>query len=305
MDNFLITGGCGFIGSHLVNKLLKNKCKIFVIDLDKKIASNQIKNKKIEYIEGDVSNYKNFLKIKNVKIKYAFHFAAQTSGRVSMENPNLDIRTNIKGAFNFCKWANDYSPEVSVFSSSMAVYGNAGEKINENNATNPSSIYGISKLAGEGFFNLLRSSKNKVKIVRLFNVYGPNQDFLNLKQGMLSIYLYQAYKYGKIEITGNTKRFRDFIYIDDVIKSILAIIKSEYDLVNIGSGKKTTVEQLINIISRVMNRDIKIKELPGHSGDVFGTHSSNKIMKKLKLHPSISLKDGIHKTFINLKASKL
>ena len=69
MDNFLITGGCGFIGSHLVKKLLKNKCKIFVIDLGKKIAPNQIINKKIEYIDGDVSNYKNFLKIKNETLK--------------------------------------------------------------------------------------------------------------------------------------------------------------------------------------------------------------------------------------------
>ena len=123
----------------------------------------------------------------------------------------------------------------------MSIYGENSINASEKSATDPISFYGISKLAGEKILLKLDKKKTKLVILRLYNVYGPGQDFNNFKQGMLSIYLSQIYKFKKVNITGSVKRFRDFIYIDDVIEILGKFVTSKvksHIIYNMGTGKK-------------------------------------------------------------------
>ena len=218
MKRYLITGGCGFIGQHLIKNLLKKKCIIDIIDLPKK--KNFIRSKYINSFKGDISN-KNIFKKLNKKYDVAFHLAAQTSGRLSEIDSEKDIYSNIVGSLNFCEWAKLKKPKRVVFTSSMSVYGKIANNAKENENCKPVSIYGLSKLYSEKLFERLKKYKIKVTIFRLFNIYGPGQDLKNLYQGMFSIYLAQALKKNRIEVTGSLNRYRDFVYISDTIDALL------------------------------------------------------------------------------------
>jgi len=193
MKKYLITGGAGFIGSHLIKKLKKRKSKIFILDLKSKIFKNKKKLEGCTLISGNISNRKIFKKI-NSKIDVVFHLAAKTSTAESQKKPLECIKTNINGTRNLCEWALKNKPKKIIFTSSMAVYGKISKNVNERKKLKPISVYGNTKKIGEETLLKIKNKGIQIIILRLFNVYGPQQDFLNLKQGMLSIYLYQIFK---------------------------------------------------------------------------------------------------------------
>ena len=279
MKNYLITGGCGFIGQHLIKKLLKPNVCIDVIDLTKK-NKNLLKSKSINYFLGDVSEKKVFDRFKK-KYLIAFHLAGQTSSRLSELDYTNDINTNIIGSNNFCNWAKRNKPSRVVFTSSMSVYGRVANKIKEKDNLNPSSIYGMSKLYSEKIFERLNNDKIKVTILRLFNIYGPGQDLKNLNQGMFSIYLAQALKSNKINVTGSLQRYRDFVYIDDTIKAMLINPKNKKNwIMNVGTGKKTKVSEVISLIKYYLkNKKIKILQNKSFFEDTWGSYADNLILK--------------------------
>lgn len=295
--NYLITGGAGFIGSHLSKHLSKiKKNNITIIDLRSKIK--QIKKiKTIKYIEGDISDYKTFSKIKK-KIDYAYHFAAQTSAQIGEENPNKNFRTNIIGTQNFVNWAYKNNPKICYFTSSMAVYGANCKNAQENSFCEPVSNYGISKLVGEFFFKKLKEKKIDYKILRLFNIYGPGQDLKNLKQGMISIYIAQALKNKVINVTGSLNRTRDFLYIDDLIKILLSNKFSKFETYNVGFGKEIKVHKVFKILNQIFENRLKIKKKDKSKGDIFYSYANIDRLKKLNIKPKINIEKGIAK-FLN------
>jgi len=288
----LITGGAGFIGKHLASKLL-NQHKVIVLDRKKIILEG------VKCIKGDIRDYKNFLKVGKVDIIY--HFAAQTSSEISELNSIEDLSSNIMGTYNVYKYAIESKVKEVIFTSSMAVYGESKIAVREINTCNPKSFYGISKLTAEKILTKLKNKKIDTKIFRLFNVYGPGQDLKNLKQGMVSIFISQALKNKRIEIKGSLNRFRDFIYIDDVIKTILSKKIKNNKIYNVGFGKKIKVSNLIKIILK--NLPFKVKTIIKDStvGDVFGTYANIKPLISLNIKPKVSIEEGIKKTlkFLN------
>jgi len=304
MKYYLITGGCGFIGQQLARELQKSRCHIDLIDLPKK--KNNIKSKNIRFIKGDVSNKKTFKRLKK-KYDIAFHLAAQTSGRLSEVNIEHDIRTNIIGSLNFCEWAKKNKPKRVVFTSSMAVYGDGKEKFKENKVCNPKSIYGMSKLFSEKLFQRLIKCKIKVTIFRLFNIYGPGQDLSNLNQGMFSIYLAQAIKKRSIDVTGSLKRYRDFVFISDTVKALLVNPKKEKNwLMNIGTGKKTSVDQVIKLIKHFLKpKQIKIKVKKSYFEDVWGSYADCSKLKSEGWKPKFNLVNGAKFTIYDVTRKKI
>jgi len=297
VSRYLITGGAGFIGSALALRLLKANHEVHIIDFENCIE--RLGDKLIGAVLhcGDISQPSTFEMLPRGSYEIAFHMAAQTSARVSEENPIFDIDSNIKGSYNFCKWARQSKPKRAAFTSSMAVYGSHGDNINEDAPLNPVSVYGITKKAGEDFFKILSKDGVHSSIYRLFNVYGPGQDFTNMKQGMLSIFIAQAIVSGEIQVTGSLERYRDFVFIDDVLNALL-IDSGEpgIEVFNVGNGTSITVQELCNIIVSKIDEKIKIIETDSHRGDVFGNYSDISKLLSLGWEPTIDIEQGINST---------
>lgn len=290
--NIVVTGGGGFIGKHLVKKLLQQK-KVFIYVLD--LKKKNIFHKKVSYHQVDISEEKKFHMIKK-KIDTVYHLAAQTSNQISEEIPTEDIKNNIIATSNICQWAKKKKIKNIIFTSSMSVYGNDNNKKKESDCCTPNSNYGISKLTCENYIKNLKQYKINYLIFRLFNVYGPGQDLKNMKQGMISIYLSQAFKKNFINVKGSLKRSRDFIYIDDVVSSLCLTKIKWNNIYNIGTEKKSTIAYLLNLIKKILKKKLIIKKKPKTPGDIFLSCSEISKIKKFNWRPKIALREGLIKT---------
>ena len=301
MKKVLITGGAGFIGSSLAIKLKSNH-KVHVFDFKRKINKIKSKLKGCKTIAGDIKKVSSFKKL-DKDYDLVFHLAAKTSSSVAESQPDECFENNVIGAYNLINWINEIKPKCLVFSSSMSVYGRIANKISENYLCKPISVYGKSKLLGEKIFKVMTNIETKLVILRLFNVYGPNQDFNNLKQGMLSIYLAQIYKKGKVFVTGSLKRYRDFVFVDDVVKALMNYNKfKNKNVYNVGTGKKIKVNFLINKIFKSLKKNPKNNIIVSKSsyGDTWGSYANIKKSKNSGWSPKINLEEGLNKTIKNI-----
>jgi len=290
----MVTGVAGFIGSAIAEKLLAFGYEVYGVD---DLSSGEISRipKEVNLIEADLSKVSSLKKMPS-KINYIMHLSGQSSGEMSFDDPILDLKKNTHSTLNLISYIIKNDVESIIYASSMSVYGEVeNTPINEDYPTKPLSCYGVGKLASENYLQIMLPKKN-VTIMRMFNVYGPGQDLENLKQGMVSIYLSQALNTNKIEVKGSTERWRDFIYIDDVVDSwIKAINLQGQNIFNLGSGKKTFIKELLNEIKNNFPSS-KIFISDSTIGDQFGIYSDNsKIKKKLKISKFTSLKEGVKK----------
>ena len=188
-----------------------------------------------------------------------------------------------------------------IFSSTFTVYGNnKKEKLAETENCNPQSFYAISKYSSERYLiKLCEKFKIKWNILRFFNVYGPGQDLSRTDQGIVSIFLDLIRNKNNIDVNGSLKRFRDLIYIDDVIKALTLTLKDKKNfnqIYNVGTGKKTTVKKLIQSISKLYGKEklLKVKVTNPTPGDILGCYSDQKKIKKdLKFKAKFNLSQGL------------
>ena len=162
----LVTGGVGFIGAHLVKKLLEKKHQVLVIDNLSTIGGIIYKNPKSKFIKGDLVNFTDVKKIERWKPEIIYHLAAQSGGESAYLDPKKDFLSNGFGTYNLCKMAKNLKVKHFIYTSSVAVYGsNSNKKINESSKINPDSIYGVSKFAGEMFVKqMLKNTQIKTTI---------------------------------------------------------------------------------------------------------------------------------------------
>ncbi len=295
----IITGGLGFIGTSLINRLLPNY-SIIILDNSKK-KEKKLKNVKI--IKCDLTNSKSLNKINLKNIHCLVHLAGQSSGPKSFHIPEEDLRLNLLSTINVVNFSKLKKINKIVFSSTFTVYGDTDKaRINEKEKCAPKSFYGLSKLASENYLIKL-SEKYKIKwnILRFFNVYGPGQDLSRKDQGIVSIFLDLIRNKTNIKVNGSLKRFRDLIYIDDVVDALILTIKDNNNnnqIYNVGTGKKTTIKKLLQIISKVYNKEnlIKIKVSKSTPGDMLGCYADlTKIKKDLKFTPKVNLFKGLNR----------
>ena len=188
MAKILITGGAGFIGAHLANKLKKNN-KIMIIDSLENKGGVPFIDKSNIFIKGNILDKKVLKKIERWKPSVIYHLAAQSGGEGAYDDPKKDFNSNGFGTYLIAKLAKKIKCKHFVYASSVAVYGSSNKKLTENSNINPDSIYGISKYSGEMFVRqMLKKSSVKVRIFRIFNTYGPGENLENMKKGMVSIY---------------------------------------------------------------------------------------------------------------------
>lgn len=249
MAKVLITGVAGFIGSHVAERFLKEGYQVVGVD---DLSSGKITNIPggVEFIQGDLALLATIARIPR-DCRKILHLAGQSSGEISFDDPVADLEKNTVSTLNLIRYGIENRVERIIYASSMSVYGAVEDApISESHYCQPLSCYGVGKYATEGY---LRVYLNKLPFVvlRMFNVYGPGQDLSNLRQGMVSIYLAQALASGQIEVKGNVERFRDFVYIDDVVETWFRAATYSSALgktLNVGTGVKTTVGELLEHI---------------------------------------------------------
>ncbi len=252
-EKILITGVAGFIGSHIARRFLSHGYHVIGVD---DFSTGKMENIPVgvEFIEADLANPEVFRLIPN-DCKKILHLAGQSSGEVSFDDPVSDLHRNTISTLNLIRYGVQNKVERIVYASSMSVYGSVGEDaIPEGVSCKPLSCYGVSKLASEQYMRIYQDKLPYVSL-RMFNVYGPGQDMDNLRQGMVSIYLSQAIRTKRIHVRGSLGRFRDFIYIDDVVEAWFRASTYKAALnqtINVGTGKKTTVEALLKKICNMV-----------------------------------------------------
>lgn len=297
----LVTGGAGFIGAHLVKKLIEKKYKVLVVDTLETIGGIPYIHPKCKFIRGDICDQKNLIKVRKWKPKIIYHLAAQSGGESAYDNPKRDYLTNGFGTYELCLLAKKLKVKKFIYTSSVAVYGsNPSKKILENTKIKPDSIYGISKYVGEMFINqTLKNTGIQTLIFRVFNTYGPGENLNFIKKGMVSIYCSYLWKKKPILVRGSLKRFRNYQYIDDVVNILILSLKNKHlnknETINISNGNCTTVKDLLKKIFKLNNfKKYKIIKKGSTKGDSFGYNASNRLLKKkFKKYNFIPLEEGL------------
>ena len=295
----LITGGAGFIGSHVAQEYVNEKHEVTIVDSLEKGFEENIPSR-AHFIREDITS-DGWTRRLPGDITHVIHLAAQSSGEISFEDPIYDVKTNTVATLELLKWSLDQGVEKFIFASSMSVYGNVEDKpIGEKHKINPCSFYGVGKVAGENYIRIFSELGLKSVILRLFNVYGPGQNMNNMRQGMLSIYLAYITKGLPITVKGSTERYRDFVYIEDVVNAICLSVQSSlsFDVFNVCTGVKTTVAEALDIIVRKSGfNDYPISIADGTPRDQFGIFGSyKKIQNLLGWVPKYNLESGLNET---------
>jgi nucleoside-diphosphate-sugar epimerase len=303
-SKILVTGGAGFIGSHLVDRLLGEGFEVTVIDnLDtgrlEKIAQHQGK-KGFNFIKGDIRDSKLIETMKGVDA--VFHEAALASVTLSVQNPILSNDINVTGTLNLLKLSSDLGVKRFIYASSAAVYGDTpSPQKREDMTPNPTSPYGVSKLAAENYVKLFYKAYGLETVsLRCFNVYGPRQrfDIQCAYGGAITIFINRLLRSMPPTIYGDGEQTRDFVYIQDVIDANMLALKSKNaagEVFNIGTGSNVSVNQVAELLKETLGRkDIKnIYSDPRPTDIRHGYADISKAKKNLGYNPKFSLKKGL------------
>lgn len=314
--NILITGGAGFIGSTLADKLLKLSTsfqnninnKIIIIDNFNDYYSPELKDLNIKHnlanpdyklYRGDICDRNLVNKIfKNHEINCVIHIAARAGVRPSLEDPLEYVRSNIEGTINILEAMRKNNVKKIVFASSSSVYGNCkAEKFTEDlKVTEPISPYAATKSACEQFlYTYSKLYDMQALCLRFFTVYGPRQrPDLAIRK---FIELIEQDK--PIPVYGDGTTMRDYTYIDDIVNGIMSAInydKTPYEIINLGGGSPVTLNEMIATIEKVLGKKAKIERLPMQPGDVDRTVADiTKARRLLNYNPQTTFEEGIRK----------
>jgi len=302
MDTVLVTGGAGFIGSHLVDELLRQEYGVIVVD---NLSTGNVENLDPSALlySWDIREFKSLEKLFQIhKPSYVFHLAAQISVSESTKDPKKDADINILGMLNLLELSVKYGVKKFIFSSSGGVmYGEDPERIPtpESCKENPISPYGISKLAGEKYLSFY-SIEHDLEYValRYSNVYGPRQN-PHGEAGVVAIFTKRMLEGREVTIFGDGENVRDYIYVKDVVNAnMLAMKRAKNVSLNIGTGIGTTVNELFNKLCKfIPEYSMKPVYAPPRPGDLRRSILDNTLAKKiLGWEPSWKLEDGLRET---------
>ena len=295
MKRILITGVAGFIGSHIANRFSHENWEVFGVD---DLSSGRKENipKGINYIHGDLSD-KEAIQELPANCDLILHLAGQSSGEISFDDPIADLNKNTTSTLNLIRYGIKKKVSRFLYASSMSVYGDVpDEPISEDYGCSPLSCYGVGKLAAENYLRIYQHQLPYVAL-RMFNVYGPGQDMKNLRQGMVSIYLAQAMTTGQIEVKGSLNRFRDLIFIDDVVEIWWRIANNQNiqnQVLNVGTGIKTTVKELLDRIHELVPNSFHFTN-NATPGDQLGIYASTTKLETYIPFEKTSVEEGLSK----------
>lgn len=303
MAKYLVTGGAGFIGTHLVDALVASGEKVTVFDdfstgTKRNVAEWSAKEVKIT--EGDVREEKALVRAAK-GCDYLLHFASVPGVAKSVEDPETTLQVNVVGTMNALLAAREAKVKRVVFASSAAVYGESPVLPKEETMLpTPFSPYGASALAGEDLARVFYTTyRLETVCLRFFNVYGPRQDPTNPHSGVVSHFVHAVLSGRTPTIYGDGKQSRDFTYVSDAVDATrLACTapKAEGEVFNVGTGNRVTVSGLLNILGQLLEREIQPAYVDPRPGDI--RHSLAEVTKAqevLGYRPRVSIQHGLVK----------
>jgi UDP-glucose 4-epimerase len=296
MPKVLITGGAGFIGSHLAEELVKQDYQVVIYD---NLRTGKIQNLvgiPHQLINDDVRNLTTLAKAVQ-GCEAVFHLAALTSVVESMENIDECISINLHGALNVLKAARENKVKKVVFASSAAVYGESPElpKI-ESMRLEPKSPYAITKVDGEYYCNLFHESFAVPTVcTRFFNVFGERQDPHSAYASAIPMFIAKALKNESITIYGDGTQTRDFVYVKDIVKALLLLKENGSGVYNLGYGKAIDLNTLVVMIRSLLHSDAPIQYKPERPGEIKHSYASIAKIESLGFKPGYTLEEGLNR----------
>ena len=299
MSKILVTGGAGFIGSTLVDKLIEEGNEVVIID-DLSSGQKSYLNPAAKFYHVDICSEKIAKIFKTEKFDVVYHLAAQIDVRKSVANPEFDNKVNVLGGVNILENARQTGVKKIIFSSTGgAIYGEAEEiPTTESAPTYPVSPYGIHKLTMEKYLNYYYQVYGvNYTILRFANVYGPRQ-FKGGEAGVIAIFVDNAVKGSASTQFGDGLQTRDFVYVDDVVRGLF--LAKDIDCrgeINLGSGRETSLLNLRKSISLALGKDIEVIEAPGKDGEQRRSCLSyGRAKEVLDWEPQVDLAEGVKRT---------
>ena len=300
----LVTGGAGFIGSHIAEKLLQLNHSVRIID---NLSTGNIKNiehllSEIEFIKGDITNDRD-VKIALKDVDYVFHQAALPSVERSVKDPLRTNEHNIKGTLNLLWYSVKMGVKKFIYASSSSVYGDSPTLPKKENFTpNPLSPYAVTKLTGEYYCSIFTKLYKLPTIsLRYFNVFGPRQNPESQYSAVIPKFIKAVLKGEPIYVYGDGEQTRDFTYVENVVlANILAMNNDKilYGIFNVGTGKRVSLNTFIKLLSKLTEREIKPIYTSPRPGDVRHSLASLKnINEKLGYSPKFTFEQGLKITF--------
>jgi UDP-glucose 4-epimerase len=297
----LVTGGAGFIGSHIVDALVAARHDVAVVDSFWKRGGGRRDNlnPRATFHEVDIRDASLADVFASFKPELVSHHAAQHSVALSTQDPSYDADVNVKGLLNVLSISARSGVRKVLYASSAATYGTPSYvPIDEAHPQRPESPYGITKMVGEHYLRYYAGSGGPTfTALRYGNVYGPRQDPSG-EAGVIAIFASRILAGKPIRIDWDGEQQKDYVYVGDVARAnVLALTKADGEAINIGTGAGTSVNALHRAIAQVVGRDVEVEHAPKRAGDIRTCVFANEKAKSvLDWEPKTALPDGIKQT---------
>ncbi|MCD4750713.1 MAG: NAD-dependent epimerase/dehydratase family protein [Thermoanaerobaculales bacterium] len=302
----LVTGGAGFIGSHLSDAILKHGFEVTILDNLHTGIRGQVPAG-ADFIEGDVRDSDAVARAFETEPEIVCHLAGQASIRLAWADPSADLAVNVEGTLRILAACREHRVPRLLYASSMTVYGNPDEiPTSEDAPARPVAHYGITKFAAERYVHLAADDPEHplaVTSFRMFNVFGPRQRLDNPYQGVLAIFLGNVLRGEAVTIHSDGEQSRDFVFVGDVCRAWIEAIDNQSTfgrVFNLGSGRPTTVNTLCDTVLGLCGLDRSnhpVHHEPAQPGDIRRAAADvSAIQETLGWQPKISLEEGLEPT---------
>jgi len=308
MQTCLVTGGAGFIGSHLADQLIESGYQVVVID-NESTGFRENVNPEATYILGDITNITDLQRAFAHDIDVVFHIAGQASTILSFDHPADDLRVNVNGTINVLTMCLEHRVPRLLYASSMTAYGHpVVVPTPEIEPCRPISYYGITKYAAERYIHATADRVDldfdfRVTSFRMFNVYGERQSMENPYQGVVSIFIANMLKEEPITIHSDGEQSRDFVHIQDVVDAWISALDNEAtsgQVFNLGMGERRSINELVDVILAAFGHSratYPVEYAPLRPGDQ--RHMAADVTKARQIlgwQPKIEFAEGMERT---------